>query len=325
MRLIIVLLIFLNHVVVGTIENDLKDFYKDKSVLVTGGAGFIGSHIVDALVALDARVTVLDNFSSGFKKNIAHHQSHIVCIEGSITDSDICCKATCNKDIIFHLAAYSSVPGSLKNPCACHVINDQGTYNLLEAARINKVNTFIFSSSSAIYGNCEEPYKENHPYNPQSSYGYSKYIGELYCKEYTHLYGINTVILRYFNVYGERQSPYASYAAVVPAFKKAFADNNPITIYGTGQQTRDFISVDKVAQANIIMGMLAPFYTGEVFNIARGESLSILDLYTTLAQQYPSYNKEPLFVADRPGDVLHTRADVTKYNLLLASLGMVAE
>lgn len=292
----------------------MKEFYAGKEVLVTGGCGFIGSHVVEKLITYGAQVTILDNLSTGKKENIAHVVDQVNLIVGDITDYEICIQATQNKDIIFHLAAFISVPGSVVDPHACHEININGTEHLLEAARINNVSRFCFSSSSAIYGNMDGTSKEDQFPTPSSPYGMSKRVGELLCEQYAQHFGIQTVCLRYFNVYGPRQDPHNPYAAVVAKFTQQLENNLPITIFGDGNQTRDFISVQEVVYANLQCAMLeADLMQGTIFNIATGKSITVLELAHMLIEQYPDYTGEITFDSARPGDAKHSRADCTKY------------
>jgi nucleoside-diphosphate-sugar epimerase len=312
--LIIIFVMVPSHAFTKKIEH----FYRDTNVLVTGGAGFIGSHLVEKLVQLNANVTILDDLSSG---NLDHLQSYIDKIQfihGSVTDFDICLSVAKNKKIIFHLAAFISVPDSMKNPLLCHHTNDIGTLNMLEAARINKVERFVFSSSCAVYGEKEDICSETDECHPGSPYGISKYIGEQYCKEYNNLFDVKTVILRYFNVFGDRQNPEGAYAAVVAKFNYCMQHNLPVFIFGDGKQTRDFISVKEVVQANIILGAYAEHETiqGTIFNIATGKSIAIIDLFESLKKNYPDYNQKPIFKPEREGDIKQVKANVEKYNSL---------
>lgn len=291
----------------------MQNYYHNKQILVTGGAGFIGSYIVEMLVKYGAHVTVLDNLSTGNLTNIAHVKDNITFIEGSITDMQTCLETTRNKSHIFHLAAFISVPQSLEEPDICHTINVNGTFNLLEAARIHNVKRFVFSSSSAVYGPALEICDEQTPCNPTSPYGFSKLIGEYLCKQYAVNFGIETVCMRYFNVYGDRQNPNGQYAAVVAKFKDNMKHNKPITIFGDGLQTRDFIPVEQVAHTNLMLGMLpGKSISGEIFNVATGRSVSVIELFDLLKKEFPSYSLKPLFVPERAGDIKHSTANCSK-------------
>jgi nucleoside-diphosphate-sugar epimerase len=296
----------------------MQSYYKDKQVLVTGGAGFIGSHIVESLVSYGAQVTVLDNLSTGNIENIAHLLDKIMFVHGSITDSRTCLDASRNKSHIFHLAAFISVPQSIENPKLCHEINVTGTFNLLEAAHLNNVQRFVFSSSSAVYGTADGPCSETTPCNPTSPYGFSKLIGEYLCKQYAQNFGLETVCLRYFNVFGQRQNPNGAYAAVVAKFKDLMQHHKPITIFGDGLQTRDFIPVQQVAYTNLLLGMLpAHTVSGELFNVASGTSITLLELLNTLKIEFPNYTLAPNFAPERPGDIRHSTAVCTKLQTLV--------
>lgn len=292
-------------------------FYKDLPVLITGGCGFIGSHLSAKLVDLGAQVTIIDDLSSGSIENIAAIQNKVVFIQKSIVDKQACLQAAQGQKIIFHLAAFISVPQSIEQPEVCHAINVDGTVNLLEAARLNGIERFVFSSSAAVYGPTTGMCSETTPTDPQSPYGFSKLIGELYCQQYAKNYGINTVIMRYFNVWGDRQNPNGAYAAVVAKFMHQMEANKPITIFGDGLQTRDFVPVSTVVQANLTLGMLAPSIAGQVFNIATGKSINLLDLIEQLQKKFPSWVGEIIYAPTRSGDLKYSYADCSKYTALI--------
>ena len=295
-------------------------FYKNLPVLVTGGAGFIGSHLVENLVALGADVTVLDNLSTGKPENIKNLKQKIKFINGDIRDLKTCFDATKNKKIIFHLAAFVSVPESMNNPQECNDINVMGTFNLLESARLNNAERFIFSSSSAVYGNKSGICTENESCNPTSVYGLSKLLGEIYCKNYYEFFGLKTICLRYFNVYGERQNPNGAYAAVVAKFTHCMQNNEPIIVYGNGLQTRDFIPVQKVVGANLNLGKLSDNHlNGLPVNIASNKSITLLELIKQLQDNFKDYSGEIIFKPARQGDIEHSNANCTKYLNLITS------
>lgn len=298
--------------------NEFERFYRGKKVLVTGGAGFIGSHIAEALVNLGSHVTIMDNFSTGSLNNLRSVVTNINLMYADITSPYSCLKATTDKDIIFHLAAFVSVPFSIKNPTTCFAVNAQGTKNLLDASTENKVTSFVYSSSSAIYGNKETPCSENDQPNPQSPYAQTKLEGEQFCRKYAQEHGINTVCLRYFNVYGERQNPYGDYAAVVPKFKNCLLTKKPITIFGDGSQTRDFIHVSKVVDANLKTGMLSNTH-GEIFNIASGKSVNLLDLIKQLEQEVSQPLTDITYKPSRHGDIMKSQANCSKYEKIATS------
>jgi len=294
--------------------------YIQKNVLVTGGAGFIGSHLAEKLVSLGARVTILDNLSTGTVENLEQIKNSITFIKDDIQDTAICNRITKNQDIIFHLAALVSVIESQKDPYACFKSNIKGTQNLLEAARKNNINNFVFSSSSAVYGETSSPCKEIDPVKPISVYGYSKYIGETLCNEYYTCFSLNSVILRYFNVYGERQNPYGPYAGVVAKFKKAFQENKPIFVYGDGNQSRDFISVHEVVDANLLFGLHAEKYAGKPYNIGSGKPISILELIQTFKHQYPDSQTSVEFKPARESEISYSCADPSLYHSIRKEL-----
>lgn len=293
--------------------------YAGKKVVVTGGCGFIGSHLATKLVDLGAQVTIIDNLSTGFEENIKNIKPYVIFINKSITDIAACLEATLGAEVIFHLAAFISVPQSLEEPRLCHETNIDGTFNILEAARINGVNRVVFSSSSAVYGPTELRCAESNPTNPKSPYGFSKLIGEELCKQYTTSFGIETVMLRYFNVYGPRQNPKGAYAAVVARFSDQLKNNAPITIFGNGLQTRDFVPVSQVVDANLISGISdASDVSGEIFNVATGTSITLLELVDQLRVQYPESKSEIVFGPERSAaEVQHTSADVNKFMNLI--------
>lgn len=300
-----------------SLPNAFTSHYKNVPVLVTGGCGFIGSHLVEKLVELGADVTILDDLSSGSKENIATVANQVTFLEGSITDLNTCLAATKNKEIIFHLAAFVSVPESIEKPHACHKINTTGTHNMLEAARINQVKRFVFSSTCAVYGESISECNETMRPRPSSPYGFSKLMGELYCSEYERLFNIETTIMRYFNVYGPRQNPHGSYAGIIAKFTHNIEHNLPLIVFGDGTQTRDYVSVYKVVDANILLGMCDKHkINGEIFNIATGNSITVLELINILKQQYPLYQEDTIFMPARPGDVKHVSANCLKYNNL---------
>lgn len=300
-------------------KKQLEEFYHNKDILVTGGCGFIGSHLVEKLVNLGAHVTIIDDLSSGYEKNIEAVKEKVTFIKKSVTNYEDVKKAAQNKDIIFHLAAFVSVPNSIKKPMVNHSTNVDGTMNVLEAARECGVSRVVFSSSSAVYGPTQNIVTETDQCAPISPYGATKLIGELMCIQSALNFGIQAVMLRYFNVYGPRQDPAGPYAGVVAKFTDQLQKNEPITIHGSGEQTRDFIYVEDVVHANLIVGM-APKekVNGEVFNIGSGESISVLELAQRLQKQFPNYAGQITFGPERSNvEVQHTSANVKKYFDLL--------
>jgi UDP-glucose 4-epimerase len=276
-------------------------------VLVTGGAGFIGSHIVEYFQG-KAEVRVLDNLRSGFMHNLAGCQCEF--IQGSILDRDLVRQAVQGVDYIFHLAAMISVPESMQKPIECTEINTISTLVVLEEAARVKVKKLVLSSSAAIYGNNPvAPKVETMLPEPKSPYAITKLDGEYYCKMFADEGRLQTTSLRYFNVFGPRQDPKSQYAAAVPIFIDHAVKNKPITIYGDGQQTRDFIYVKDIVAANVFFATQSPV-TG-TFNIAYGERITINDLATTICRLTGS-RSEIKHAAERSGDVKHSMASIDK-------------
>ena len=297
---------------------NVVNFYKGLHVLVVGGAGFIGSHIVEKLVDLKANVSVLDNLSTGKIENLKNVKDKIQFIKGDIENPRTCFETTQKKQIVFHLAAFVSAPESVKNPFECYETNIEGTKKLLKAAQENNVERFVFSSSSAVYGTKESVCKEEMNCNPESPYGFSKLMGEFWCKEYSRQFDLKTVCLRYFNVYGKRQSAEGGYAAVVPKFKELMSQNKSVTIFGNGKQTRDYIPVENVADANINLGaMPEKLLCGNTYNIATGKSITLLELIDILKKDFPKYDSKPIFENKRDGDIFHSSADTSKYDMVV--------
>ena len=290
----------------------MRNFYKNKNILVTGGAGFIGSHIAQKLCEYGAKVTIIDDLSTGSLDNIKPFCKNVNFLARDISSYKSCVKATKNKDLIFHLAAFVSVPESIKKPALCEKINVEGTANLLDACKKNNVKTFIFSSSAAIYGEKNGICCESDAPCPQSPYAQSKLDGEKLCKEYAQTCKINTACLRYFNVYGDRQSFSSEYSGVVAKFKNSILEQKPITIYGTGEQRRDFVHVSQVVKANLLLGAL-PSCHGETFNIASGNSITLLELISQLEKETKTKTTEILFKPARSGDIFCSIADCKKY------------
>lgn len=290
-----------------------ESFYNGRKVLVTGGCGFIGSHIVEKLVDLGATVTILDNLSTGSLANIASVKDHVTLIKGDIADFQDCLRAAQGQSVIFHLAALLSVQDSMQNPQNYFDINVRGTTNLLEAARINNVHCFIFSSSAAVYGAKETICTEEDECHPLSPYGFSKLMGEMLCHFYFEQFGIRSLSLRYFNVYGSRQNPHGSYAAVVPKFRHNMQRNLPLTVFGDGLQTRDFVSVDFIAQCNVDLASIdSSRLCGQVCNVATGKSITLLELIDTLKQDFPDYSAAIMHKDALPGDIRHSTAAVSR-------------
>lgn len=278
-------------------------------VLVTGGAGFIGSHLVEALVSAKHSVTVLDNLSSGKLDNLSSVKDKIKIIKGDICDVSVVKRACAGQDVVFHLAAIASVPFSVQHPFETHEVNATGTLKLLLASRDAKVKRFIYSSSAAVYGDEPSlPKTEESPLVPQTPYALQKLSAEQYCLMFHKLYGIETVALRYFNVFGPRQDPSSPYSGVITKFVSALKAGKQPVIFGDGMQTRDFVFVSDVVQANL-KAMSAPV-AGKVFNIARGIQVSIAEMLVHLNEVLGT-NIHPKHESRQAGDILHSLADIS--------------
>lgn len=270
------------------------------NVLVTGGAGFIGSHIVRGLLERGDRVRVLDNFSTGKRGSLDGLDVEIV--EADLRDASRLTEACRGVETVFHQAAFVSVPQSMQEPLDCFDVNVTGTASLLEAARKHGVKRVVFASSAAVYGDSDAyPLSEETPLHPLSPYAASKRVDEIYGQLYTASFGVEVVGLRYFNVYGPRQRPDSQYAAAVPIFIRRLLDNKPVTIFGDGGQTRDLIFVGDVVRANFAAAA-HPSAPGGVFNICTGNETRILDLVEILQDLFPSA-PAPEFAAPRAGDI----------------------
>jgi nucleoside-diphosphate-sugar epimerase len=285
--------------------------------LITGGAGFIGSNIAKTLVAKGEKVKILDNFNTGKKDNIAEFIDEIEVIDGDFTNEKMVQSALKQVDVVFHQGAIPSVPKSIQNPIESNHANVSGTLQLLQGAVEAKVSRFIYAASSSAYGDSETlPKHEQLPGNPMSPYAVSKYAGELYCKVFHNLYGLETVSLRYFNVFGPRQDPNSKYAAVIPSFIKAMLNDQPPTIFGDGTQSRDFTFIDNVVSANLLAAN-APKLQGESVNIGGGASIdlnSLVDEINSLLGKHIQASYGP----ERPGDVKHSLADIHLAEKLIA-------
>lgn len=284
-----------------------------KKYLVTGGAGFIGSNIVKKLLELEEFVRVVDNFSTGRKENIEKfiNNPDFEFIKGDLAGLETCRQAVKNIDFVLHQAAVPSVPRSIDDPIKSNNANITATLNLLVAAKDEGVRKFIYASSSSIYGdNPASPKKENFPINPFSPYALTKYAGERYCQLFWKIYKLPTISLRYFNVFGPKQDPKSQYAAVIPKFiSSALKEEKPI-IYGTGEQSRDFTFVENVVEANLL-AVRAETGFGEVFNIACGKETTLNELLL-LVGEITGKKPNAEYQKSRPGDILHSRADISK-------------
>jgi UDP-glucose 4-epimerase len=279
------------------------------SFLVTGGAGFIGSHLVDALVSSGGQVRVLDNLSTGSLDNLGEALDRIEFIQGDITDPPTVSRAVEGVDHVFHEAALVSVPLSMENPEANHRINVNGTFALLQASRAAGVKRFVFAGSCAAYGgNPAEVARETDTPEPGSPYALAKLAGEGYCRLFDRMGWLETVVLRYFNVFGPRQDPESPYSAVVPLFATRLLGGQPPVIHGDGGQTRDFVYVKDVIQANLL-AMTSTDAHGGVFNVGTGESRSVKELANCLSALVPE-GPGPVHEGARAGDIRDSRAGV---------------
>jgi len=285
--------------------------------LVAGGAGFIGSNIATHLVAQGQRVRVLDNLLTGKRANLAALGSKVEFIEGDLRDTAAVQRAVAGVAYVLHLGALPSVPRSVADPQLSHEINVNGTLNLLIAARDAKCRRVVFSSSSSVYGDTPTlPKHEAMAPSPLSPYAVQKQTGEYYCRIFWQLYGLETVSLRYFNVFGPRQDPQSEYAAVIPKFITRILAGQSPTIFGDGQQSRDFSHVENVVAANLAACVAPTEACGEAFNIACGGRITLLDLVQTI-NQATGKNVAPKFDPPRAGDILHSQADISKAERLL--------
>jgi len=270
--------------------------------LVTGGAGFIGSHLVHTLLAQGADVRVLDNFSTGKRENLSDLAGKLEVLEGDVRDRAVVEIAVKDVDIIFHQAAFVSVPESMEKPQTCFDVNVAATLALFDAARTAGVRRVVFASSAAVYGESDAmPLKETTPTQSLSPYAASKRTNEIYAQLYTQTLGLDVVALRYFNVYGPRQRPDSMYAAAVPIFVRRLLEGKPVTIFGDGGQTRDLINIRDVVRANLIASE-HPNAPGQIFNVCTGQETRILDLLEVLFDLFPDV-QEPVFVEPRAGDI----------------------
>lgn len=287
------------------------------TVLVTGGAGFIGSHLAERLVQEDIEVRILDNFSTGRRENLAAVASHIEIIEGDICDYQVVREAMWGVEVVFHEAALCSVARSLEEPQNTNAVNIGGTLNVLLAARDGGVRRVIYASSSSVYGDTNAlPKQETQTPAPASPYAVTKLTGELYCCTFYQLFGLETLSLRYFNVFGPRQDPDSPYAAVIPRFIGALLRGEPPAIEGDGQQSRDFSYIDNVVEANLL-AMKAKSGFGEALNVACGQRTTVVQLAGYL-MKLVGVSIQPVHCQPRPGDVRHSLADITKADTLLA-------
>ena len=303
-----------------------KGILHDSKVLVTGGAGFIGSNIVDRLLKQNNKVVCLDNFSTGKRENIKDYlsDSNFTLIEGDIRDLDTCRKACEGMEVVLHEAALGSVPRSINDPITTNAVNIGGFLNMIVAARDAKVKRFVYAASSSTYGDSKTlPKVEENIGKPLSPYAITKYVDELYAGIFGKIYGMSTIGLRYFNVFGRRQDPESAYAAVFPKFIKALLNHKSPIIYGDGKQSRDFTYIENVIQANELAATTAnPESENTVFNVAFGESNSLNDLTTELVAYLSKFDPEIANVnieygPERLGDIRDSLASIDKAKRIL--------
>jgi nucleoside-diphosphate-sugar epimerase len=291
--------------------------------VITGGAGFIGSHLVEHLVGAGHEVVVLDDFSTGRRENLAPWREHIELVEGSLVDADTCARAIRGADYVLHQGALPSVPRSIADPSASHRVNATGTLNVLIAARDAGVKRVVYASSSSAYGDTPElPKHEEMPVRPRSPYAVAKLAGEQYCRAFHASYRVPTVALRYFNVFGPRQDPTSAYAAVVPKFIAAALAGERPTIYGDGEQTRDFTFVANVVRANLLACEAPAAALGEAFNIGCGDRISVNELWRRI-RDLVGVTTEPRYEPARGGDVRDSLASTEKARALLGYAPLV--
>jgi nucleoside-diphosphate-sugar epimerase len=290
---------------------------KSDVVLVTGGAGFIGSHLVEALIGEGFRVRVVDNLATGHRANLAHLDGRFEWIEGSVADFSVCQAAVEGVDYVFHQAAIPSVPRSVREPLSSHESGPTATINMLEAARIAGVRRFMFAASSSAYGDTVElPKHEQMLPQPLSPYAAGKLAGEHYVRVYAQTMGLDGVSLRYFNIFGPRQDPSSPYSGVISIFIEKMSQGARPTIFGDGTQTRDFTYVANAVAANLAAMRHPQPLGGDVFNVGTGERISLVDLVTSLKSIF-STNVEPDFQTARAGDVRDSLASLDKIRQVL--------
>ena len=294
-------------------------FAPETRFLVTGGAGFIGSNLCEAILSMGFHVRCLDNLSTGRRENLDSFASNprFSFIEGDIRDLDTCLNACDGVDFVLHEAAWGSVPRSIEMPLFYNENNVQGTLNMLEAARQKGARKFVYASSSSVYGTTTVfPEVEGEEGTLLSPYALTKRSNEEWAKQYTRHFGLATIGLRYFNVFGRRQNPDGAYAAVIPRFIRQLLAGERPTIHGDGGQSRDFTYVENVVEANLRACLASAEANGEVFNVAYGGDVTLIQVYRMLCAGL-GLNVEPLFGPPRPGDIRHSNADISKAKRLL--------
>jgi len=294
------------------------------SVVVTGGAGFIGSHLAASLAADGHAVRVLDNFSTGRRANLDGIEGHLKVVEGDLRDPRVVAAATAGAEVVYHLAALPSVARSVADPRTCHEVNVDGTLNVLLAAVDAGARRLVYASSSSVYGDTAVlPKHEDMPVSPRSPYAAAKLAGEAYCRAMARVYPLETVSLRFFNVFGPRQDPSSQYAAVVPRFITRMLAGQPAEVTGDGRQTRDFTYVANVVEACRLAATAGPQAVGEVMNVGCGDRISVLDL-VELINGLLDRRVEPVFTPARPGDVRDSQASIARAERLLGYRPLVA-
>jgi nucleoside-diphosphate-sugar epimerase len=292
-------------------------FFRGLRALVTGGAGFIGSHLAEALVRLGASVVVIDDLSGGLRQNLSSF-GPVEFVEGSILDQDLLARCTEGCRYVFHLAALGSVPRSVEQPRLYQDVNANGTLNVLEAAREARVRRVVFSASSSAYGTNSVPWIESMPPLPQSPYAATKLAGEGLLRAYSSSYGLDTASLRYFNIFGPRQNANSAYAAVIAAFAKAMLAGEPPVIYGDGEQSRDFTFVANAVHANLLAARQEKEIRGEVVNVGCGSQVSVNHLAKMMARSLKREDLQPVYRPVRAGDLKHSFADLERARRILA-------
>ncbi len=301
-----------------------------KRWLVTGCAGFIGSNLVETLLALGQKVVGLDNFSTGYQHNLDEVQktvgpdrwANFTLITGDIRDAEVCRRAVRDVDYVLHQAALGSVPRSLQDPVTTNDVNISGFLNMLVAGMDAKVKAFVYAASSSTYGDHEAlPKVEERIGRPLSPYAVTKYVNELYADVFARSYGFGSIGLRYFNVFGKRQDPNGAYAAVIPKWVAAMIRGEDVIVNGDGETSRDFCYVENAVQANILAALAQPDGVNQVYNVAVNARTSLNELFQYLAQSLGNngivYDKQPVYADFRPGDVRHSQADIAKAKQLL--------
>jgi nucleoside-diphosphate-sugar epimerase len=292
------------------------DFFRGRRVLITGGAGFIGSHLSEALIALGAEVVVVDDLSGGSEQNLASF-APVTFIKGSILDLPLLGRATDGCTYVFHEAAMGSVPGSMAQPRLYNDVNTTGTLNVLEVARSRGVERVMFAASSSAYGSNPVPWVETMPALPKSPYAATKVAGEGLLRAYAESYGLDTASLRYFNIFGPRQNANSAYAAVIAAFAKAYLGGRRPVIYGDGEQSRDFTFVRDAVHANLLAARRAGPISGEVINVGTGARISVNSLAEKMGREFGRTDLKPDHQPERAGDIVHSFADLGRARQVL--------